>query len=88
MTFKDVLFIEDLFYNEICQLLAAPHSTSKKMNIEEPPYGICFKTWQVATGQETVLVTTEDSILFKPWTSKTQRKLSQVVVAHTFNPST
>jgi hypothetical protein len=41
-------------------LLAAPHTTSKKMiNIKEPPNGIA-SAWQAATGRETAPASTAE----------------------------
>jgi hypothetical protein len=35
------------------------------MNIEEPPYGVCYKCGKLATGQETALASTADNMLSK-----------------------
>lgn len=43
-----------------------PHSTSEKTTeLEEPPYGACFRCGKLATGQEPAPASTADSMLSK-----------------------
>jgi hypothetical protein len=47
---------------------AAPQFYFKEddeMSIEEPPYGICFKSGKLAIGQEIILILTADNMMSK-----------------------
>ena len=46
-------------------LLAAPIYFEKMMGIEGISYGVCFHVAELATGQETALALTADSMLYK-----------------------
>jgi hypothetical protein len=65
MAFKDFLLIQ-LFYSEICQLLAAsPYYFKEDVEHWRTSLWSLLQMWQAATGQETALASTADRTLSK-----------------------